>query len=435
MTSTLAPAPEITEAPPVVLEFPAYRLPELINKIDIANRRLAKTEITERFTVTTEAIDRKVLKGGIKLEDGTLFGATEVIEPYIRATLNDLKITAGHYTFVAALVGEEAGYTVHCAPGQNLDGWQRPAVDDITCDHCNLKRDRRRLYIVRDERDGRLAQIGHSCIELYTGLKLKGLWALEFGKQLRGFGSDSDGGGPRDYSAPVDRVLGLSFAFADEGRGYVSMNAAEFSDRNPTAGEVRIALFGRVDAPRAKDYRSHADYLRALEDYRRFLDNIQRGIAFSEDADLIAEIRAAADTLAPGTDYADNMRVILAGEYVSYRNVGVLASLVAVYSRKKELRVQREKAPAPAKGFLAPVKTRVRNISLVLTTVKTWEGQYGWTTLLVGRTPEGTIVKWFASGEKDYRAGDTLNLKAATVKAHEEYQGQDQTVITRGIIA
>ncbi len=41
----------------------------------------------------------------------------------------------------------------------------------------------------------------------------------------------------------------------------------------------------------------------------------------------------------------------------------------------------------------------------------------------------------FASGEHDYEPGDTLSLKAATVKAHEVYEGIDQTVITRGILA
>ncbi len=303
------------------------------------------------------------------------------------------------------------------------------------CGHCNLKRDRRRLYIVRDERDGSLHQVGHSCIELYTGLKLKGLWALEFGKQLRGFGSDDAGGGPRSYSAQVDRVLGLAFAFAAEGRSYVSLKAAEFAPTPATAEDVRTALFGKIEQPKRKDYRLERDYQRALDSYHRFLENIQKGIAYGEDAALIAEIKAAADSLAPGTDYADNMHVILAGENVSLRNIGILVSLVAVYAREKELAVKREQKEPFAKGFLAPVKTRVRGLEITLTTVKSWEGQWGWTTLLVGRTADNHLVKWFASGEHDYEPGDTLSLKAATVKAHEVYEGIDQTVITRGILA
>jgi hypothetical protein len=423
----IAPADEA-----VVLHIPAYRRDDLDHKLAIANRRLERGGVDGRFSYVAVPVERKIRKGAIELPDGTLFGGTEVVEPWLDITLDALKIGGGDHTFVAALVGEEAGYTVHCAPGQSLDGWVRPPVDDIHCDHCGLKRDRRRIYIVRDDRDGKLLQVGHSCIELYTGLKIKGLWALEFGKELRGWADEDTGGGfgDRDYGAPVDKVLALAFAFADEGRSYVSIKAAEAGVGDATGGLVRSALFFPPRPPRSgASPREHAAY----ED---FLAKVRLAEVFVTDAALIAGIREAADTLEAGTDYGDNMKVILAGEYVSGRNVGILASLVAVYAREKELAVKREqeaKSP-PAKGFLAAVKVRVRDLELALRTVKSWEGQWGWTTLLVGRSADGHTVKWFASGSLDLEPGDTLFLKAATVKAHEVYEGVDQTVITRGVI-
>ena len=441
MTGVPAPAalaPEIREAEPVIVEFPEFRLPIWEKKEGVFLRRLAKAGLPAPG-IKLERFDKKVLKGGIELDDGTIFGASEVIEPWIRVEIDEIRIVAGHYTFVAALVGEEAGYTVHCAPGQSLDGWKRPDVDDIHCDHCNLKRDRKRLYIIRDDRDGKLIQVGHTCIEAFTGLEIKGLWALTYGPELRKAGGDDEGGGgDRHYGAPVDRVLGLAFAFADEGRSYVSRKAAEFSPAWATADEVRTALFGRLRAPQRKHFHSERDYQRELDRYNRFLDNIPKGIAFADDAELIADIKKAADALRPGTDYADNMHVILAGEYVSGRNVGILASLVAVYAREKELAVKREqekKAPL-AKGFLAPVKTRLRGLELQLTTVREFETDWGRSTLLVGRTPDHHLVKWFASGGWDVEPGDTLVIDA-TVKAHDVWEPRDgetidQTVVTRG---
>lgn len=435
MTAPLiaAPAPEIVVAEPIVLEIRAGRREELDAKLATANKRLARAGISDRFSAQYEPFTKTVRKGAIELDDGTLFGGITALEDWLRVTLNEFSISTGHYTFVASLVAEEAGYTVHCAPGQSLDGWQRPPVDDIHCDHCNLKRDRRRLYIIRDERDGSLAQIGHSCIELYTGLKIKGLWALEFDQQLRGFGDDDDSyGGSREYSAPVNIVLGLAFSFSDEGRSYISVRAAEAGVGEATGGLVRSTIFYPPRQPSSRDPRVQAAW-------REYMGKVKRGYEFSKDEALIADILAAAETLRPGTDYADNMHVILAGEsgYVSERNVGILASLVAVYAREKELAVKREqeaKAP-PASGFLAPVKQRVKDIELALTTVRQFEGHYGWTTLLIGRTPDQHIVKWFASGRHDYEPGDTIKLSAATVKAHEIYEGIDQTVITRGKFA
>lgn len=435
MTSALAPgitapAAEIAVPEPLVLNIRAYRREELDKKLATANGRLARAGIDQQFVAVYEPYEKKVRRGGVELPDGTLFGGVEMVEDWLRVTLSDFSISTGHYTFVAALVAEEAGYTVHSAPGQNLDGWKRPPVDDIHCDHCNLKRDRKRLYIIRDERDGSLAQIGHSCIELYTGIKIKGLWALEFDKELRGFGEDDDlGGGGSDYRAPISAVLGMAFAFSDEGRSYISVNAAEAGVGAATGGEVRCALFYPPTRPSSR----HPE---AQRQYEKFIATMRRGYEFAKDEALVADILAAAETLKPGTDYADNMHVILAGEsgYVGQRNVGILASLVAIYAREKELAVKREqdkKAP-PAKGFLAPVKQRVKGITLALTTVRQFEGHYGWTTLLIGRTPEQHIVKWFASGQHNYEPGDTITLTAATVKAHEVYEGTDQTVITRG---
>jgi hypothetical protein len=154
---------------------------------------------------------------------------------------------------------------------------------------------------------------------------------------------------------------------------------------------------------------------------------------------LILDIRVVGETLQAGTDYADNMATILAGEHVSGRNVGILASLVSVYAREKELAVQRERAAKVASGFLAPEGTRIKGVdtNVTLRTVRYWEGDYGITTLLVGYTDDMHCVVWKASGRKDFEPGDVMVLSAFTVKAHETYgetNPVDQTVITRAII-
>ena len=444
MTSALAPgitapAAEIAVPEPLVLNIRAYRREELDKKLTTANGRLARAGIDQQFVAVYEPYEKKVRRGGVELPDGTLFGGVEMVEDWLRVTLSDFSISTGHYTFVAALVAEEAGYTVHSAPGQNLDGWKRPPVDDIHCDHCNLKRDRKRLYIIRDERDGSLAQIGHSCIELYTGIKIKGLWALEFDKELRGFGEDDDlGGGGSDYRAPISAVLGMAFAFSDEGRSYISVNAAEAGVGAATGGEVRCALFYPPTRPSSR----HPE---AQRQYEKFIATMRRGYEFAKDEALVADILAAAETLKPGTDYADNMHVILAGEsgYVGQRNVGILASLVAIYAREKELAVQRERAAKAVEGFLAPEGTRVKKqTKMTIKSVRMLDGVYGPTTILTGWTEDNYVIKWFASGRYDYKPGDTLVLSAFTVKkpaangkgGHQIWEGQYQTVIQRPII-
>ncbi len=412
--------------------FPANRMTLLNAKLDATNVRLERSGIEGRFTVDSIVeFDCKRTVGGIELEDGTRMFGTEVTEPWVRVTINMVPLVLGDFTFVASLVPEEVGIITHVAPGQDLGG-HRPT--DMRCEHCGLDRRRTRAYIVRNNETGELVQVGHSCIELYTGCAPKGLWVLGFDAELQAFADEETGGFSNgDYGVRVQDVLGMAFAFSDQGRSYVSRNAAEASwgKLQATGGEVRAALFF---PPRRPVGRSATP--EAIAEYERFMANMRAGYEYGQDEKLIGDILASAATMKQGTDYADNVAILVQCERVSGRNVGILASLVSVSARGKELAVQRERAPKAVAGFVAPVGTRVKwPVRLLLRTVKYWEGDYGVTTLLIGWDQDGHIVKWKASGRKDYEPGDTLVLSAFTVKAHDVWNEQDQTVIQRAVVA
>lgn len=62
------------------------------------------------------------------------------------------------------------------------------------------------------------------------------------------------------------------------------------------------------------------------------------------------------------------------------------------------------------------------------------EGEYGVTTLVVFTDADGRRFKWFASGSKEFKVGESVTMKG-TVKAHEEYKGAKETVLTRCKVA
>ncbi|WP_241031907.1 hypothetical protein [Rhodococcus koreensis] len=47
------------------------------------------------------------------------------------------------------------------------------------------------------------------------------------------------------------------------------------------------------------------------------------------------------------------------------------------------------------------------------------------------RTDGNLLIKWFATGVRDYEPGQRVRILCATVKDHEIFRDQDQTVITR----
>lgn len=397
------------------VSFAADRLPEALKLVGKASKRLVKAGGPAFDPIVSAPFDKIMVEGGV-----------QIAVPYVTLTLESLKLSIGDFTFVAALVPEEAGWTVHAAPGQSLDGWKRPDKDEWpACDHCHTDRKRVRVYVVRDDRDGKLIQLGHSCISLYTGIEPKGLWALGFDMVLEEFAGRDEGGfggGGRDYGVRIDEVLALSFAYSQGGRAYVSKARADEWGKEATVDLIRCHLFSppKAVSPGSRGYEAYAEYQDACAK------------ASEVDEALLGAIKASADTLKAGSDYGDNMAIILAAEsgYVSRRNVGVLASLLAVYRRGLEQEESRKAQPA-AQGFLGEAGAKLKGLEITAKVVKVWEGHYGMTTFLVGSTDDGHTVTWKASGARGWEPGDRIKITSATIKAQEVFQGTDQTVITR----
>lgn len=416
MSSTTATADTTTAT--TTWEIPAFNLDLFRGKIDQANRRLYQAGNDHRFEVTYEPFTKQREENGVVYHD-----------QWVRATLaGPLHVESPTHQFAATLVQEEAGWTVHTAPGVNLGGYA--PREDNQCDHCQTRRSRNRIYLVRSRVTGELLQVGNSCLELYTGINPRGLWVLELVDDLDEVVSRAPDPVSRRDTADVsiDSVIAWAWGYSNEGRAYISGARAQEHEVPSTGSEVRRALYM---PPRPNP--------RAPQDYERYLEAMRIGEQLvTEQPDLLAAIRQSVLFTSEDTDYGRNLRVILDSPsgVVSFRNVAVVASLVSVYVRQLEREQEREakQAVASAQGFIGEVGERVRDFELTLSTVREWEGQYGWTTLLVGHTPSGHIVKWFASGRFDYEVGQVLKIEAATIKDHDEFRGQDQTVITRAKI-
>lgn len=54
--------------------------------------------------------------------------------------------------------------------------------------------------------------------------------------------------------------------------------------------------------------------------------------------------------------------------------------------------------------------------------------------MLVMSDDSGREVKWWATGYREYSQGDMLLLKSATVTDHDQFNGNEQTVIKNGRI-
>lgn len=401
-TYDLATEPqELPEGQHIIL---AENLDRLAHKVEVANRKAARNELDGRFEVTV------VETYTYKLNDGTAIKKMIV-------NIGTPELVVNGHEFIGTVTVEEGGTILRMVPGvETPEGYVRP--DSHNCDHCGVRRDRTRSYLVKNTETGEISQIGSTCLELYFGLKIKGLWVLGAltAEEIATEFAQEEGGGRTERLLPVRKLIALAWAITSGGKGFVSRASSDpEAGRIATSDEVLDTLFFVPGRDRE---------LNALMEER----NRKAGEVADADIDSVLEF---AETLSD-SDYAQNAQAAARSTYITYRSVGVLVSLVGVRYRsvEREAAAKAERAERNQE-FVGTVKERLRGLELTITSVRYIEGAYGTTTLLVMTDAAGHTFKWFASAELDFEAGQVMILDA-TVKAHDTYQGNNETLLTRG---
>lgn len=132
-------------------------------------------------------------------------------------------------------------------------------------------------------------------------------------------------------------------------------------------------------------------------------------------------------------DYLHNLRTIARSGLVTVKSEGIAASIVVAWQRAiGRARANTERATkAGSSTFVGTVGKR-DTWKATLEFVAGYETQYGYTTVLKFRTPEGACLVWKAS-RTDLGRGDVGKIYeiTGTVKKHEEYKGEKQTGLSR----
>lgn len=383
-----------------VHEFPASMLTVAEAAIEKANHRAERAGITERFTYEIERFERK---------SKTEAGLTK-IEERVRLTLNRPSLAHDDWQFVGKVSWDpEAGAIVHTADGVTLH--ERPSR--ATCDVCGQSRTRNDTFII--ERDGEQMQVGGDCVKRFFGIRPAGLWMLDFDLEIPSEHDPSSA--PRD-AYRTDRIETMAVAVAAvNAAGWVSR--ANASPSNPATAElVAETLFGR-----------HPETDAAKERKRKALAaEITGGIeeAKATAAKVIEFVTDPANN--DGSEYFENLAAVVGAESVSRKNLGIFVSAVSAYQRAEAKKIAAA-AHASSKHIGKPGE-KIADHKVKVTSVRPLANAYGITTLVEMIDEDGNVLKWFASGDKPFKAGDSYTL-AATIKDHDSYDGVNQTLVTR----
>jgi len=283
------------------------------------------------------------------------------------------------------------------------------------CDHCNIRRARKNTYIVQNVESGELKQVGGSCMKEYTkGLSAEAAvaWISIFDELIQM--EAPDGEGYRKYFK-VEEVLSTAVSIIDV-FGFVKTRNV-YDEYNQDCTRDNVLQFINQDEYFLK---------RLYNDYSNFVNPENN----KEYAKLVREW-----VLSQEEDYGylTNLMVTLREDWCEYKHIGLIVSAVQTYRREiekltYEKKIKEEHPESHHIGSIGERLTFKVNEIVCLTSYYTEYGLNYFYRIVDG---DGNIYVWSTSKCLD---GDYTTV-IGTVKKHDEYNGEKQTVLTRCKIA
>lgn len=367
--------------------------------------------------------------------------ASSWIIPVARVTLDLVGETPrlNGWRFVATLQHLDGENIVRCLAGEEIPASYR--TRGSVCDHCRASRRRNDTYVLRHD-DGHMMQVGSSCLQDFLGgddaamiaakAEILALAASVISGDDEGFGSGEG----------ADRLLA----------NYLPIVAWVVRVEGWKSRTVAREQGGFASADRAWALMTDAEACRKAACVPSAED-----IATGEGAEAWADAITDEAVQSSSSDYLHNLRAVCRTGQVSFRTAGIAASAVTAFQRFiGQERAKAEKASQPSLdihvgnvgekitfGLAAkvgkkgqPLKGSPTVLSLlpvVLDFVTGYETDFGYTTVLKFKTAEGATLVWKASGDAGVGRDDVGKkyTLSGTVKAHTDYKGAKQTLMTR----
>ena len=292
-----------------------------------------------------------------------------------------------------------------------------------TCDYCKTNRKRNKTYLVVNLETGEWKQLGKECLKLFvTGIDVDAIATFEsFIKEAEDIANPGDEFfyNRRLRFVKVADALALACAVYRE-RGYlatrdVAGNANDLSNKNIVQRKL------------TQQYGCDSDFLNITNSTRDKID----AITFKTDInveDVISDVEQL-----PDDTYYNNLKVIVANEYVPLDKLGLLASIpkaIERYKEEKKRQEERERLAAES-NYIGKVGEKISVNFVSGREVACCETQFGLLHIYEFKDANGNTVVWKSSSGKDIPESGTVT---GTVKSHEEYDGVKQTVILRAKI-
>lgn len=308
-------------------------------------------------------------------------------------------------------------------------------VNPCTCDYCKTNRKRNKTYLVVNRETGEWKQLGKECLKLFVaGIDVDAIATFEsFVKEAEDAANPGDEFfyNRRARFVEVQRALELAQA-ATKMFGFVATRD-NVGDRNV------FSTKNIVQAKILKEMGCQSDLLNIDNTEREKINlAVAKLTVYSTHAedDISNDIIALRETVTelPDEPYYNNLKTVLANEYIPLDKLGLLVSAPKAISRYYELKKMQEEKEKLAKSsnYIGEVGEKISVNFVSGREVACCETQFGLLHIYEFKDASGNVIVWKSSSGKEIPESGKIS---GTVKAHEEYNGIKQTIILRAKIA
>ena len=272
----------------------------------------------------------------------------------------------------------------------------RPGV----CDHCGVDRPRKITYIVENTKEGTFAQLGRSCVSLYTGCiqLLDGVLPLLSLEEYDVDHMDTDHlviDSMWSY-LPTESVVAWSLACVEK-YGYVKT-------RTEDGGRNSLSTYRRV-LDNMEAYSAKGDFEPQEAHYERFPEILEWASKHSED-----------------NTFFSNVCVLLRGEYVSQKDAAYVVGAVGSFLRDKAFENKTNNS------FVGEIGDKIAFNIEEISVLSSFKSIYGLCYVYRLVDADGHVFTTMTS--RSLNISDVKKAKG-TVKEHMTVKGEKRTVLTR----
>ena len=284
------------------------------------------------------------------------------------------------------------------------------------CEHCNSKRQRKNLYVIHNTKTDEWKQVGGNCLSLYTnGLSLEYVTAYMDGITELEENNGCVGGNIRPYY-DVYNVLAYATEIIEK-IGYFNANS-----NLPTKSIVGTLLSFDID---------RAIYL-INKDLKGFNIRLSSKDFNKPDTDKkVEKIIEYYKSLENSNEFVHNIHIMLDNGYIHGKNIGYLCYLPKGYTEYINKKAEEEVKRNTTEHFGEVGKRYKDKVIKNISCITSWETQWGITSVYKIVLEDGTILTWKTSNCLYLEENKKFDKITFTVKSHNEYKGEKQTVVTR----